>query len=107
MPAAAQNYTTLPSYQTTRPSYHSPTPTYRVPSHLPSMQDILSRYNLGHQRQPVPQVDVNKFLRSLRPSESALRNHVRGDKIIQRNSITISACHKYSRECLNRLLSIE
>ena len=108
-PAAAQNYTTLPSYRTSLPSYHITRPSYRAPapSHLPTMKGILKQYNLGPQRQPRPQVDVNQFLQSLRPSETAFRDHVRGDKIIQRNSITISACHTYSRECLNRLLSIE
>lgn len=92
-------YTTLP----TLPAL----PTFKAPAVNnwdATMRSIVNRYQ-APQRQP--RIDINSFLRDLQAPQWRQQEIQRGNRIMQRNAITIPACHKYSRACLNRLLSLE
>jgi hypothetical protein len=45
-------------------------------------------------------------MQGLRAPESAVRDLERGNRVMERNRITITGCHRYNRACLNELRSL-
>ena len=97
------------AYMPRLPTYTLPTfgsfdtgQSYRQPTY-----DPLPTY----QWQPAPRQSedwrqiLERSLAPLRMSDHHTRDLERGNRAIQRNRITITACHTYSRRCLNELLS--
>ena len=94
----------MPTFDTFSPTFTQPA--FQMPSYSNPVPNYTGQLDYFAQPQR-PQVNVNDYLTTFQVPTYRQQEWQRSDKAAQRNSITSTACHKYSRECLNRLLSLD